>query len=224
VKTIKIFITGLLLSGASWAQAQTPEPAPSPDTAPALETAPPALSQAASKPENEVAKAIPATPAFVRKPQFSFAMGSQFSRFGHAAYLQPTVSLPLTPRLQAFASVQFMNSFGPTFYRAGAEAGSLGLNSRGQQAYVVMAGGQYAVSEKLNITGSIWRDLSRYSGMPQYLANPFPAAGSQGMMFRAQYKVNDRFSVSGGVRYGAHPGDQGYNRSFYPDYNSPFGF
>jgi hypothetical protein len=215
LKTIKIFITNLLLGSALWAQGQT---------APALEAAPPALSEPAPKPEGRVEKATGTPAPFIRKPQFSLAMGSQFSRYGHAAYLQPTVSVPLTQRLEAFASVQFLNSFGPAFYRTGSEVGSFGPGSRGQQAYLVMAGGNYAVNEKLQITGSIWRDLAHNSGMPQYPVHAFSPAGTQGMQFRAHYKVNDRFSVSGGLRYQNGSGNTGYNPLYYQGYNSPFGF
>jgi hypothetical protein len=217
VKTIKILITGLLLSSTLWAQAQTTE------STPALESAPPALMEQASQPQIAAEKANPEPKAFVRKPQFSLDMGSQFSRFGHAAYLQPTLTLPLSPRFQAFASVQFLNTFGPTFYRANSETGTSGLSSRGQQSYVVMAGGNYVVNEKLNITGSLWRDFSRYSGLAPQWVNPFSPAGSQGMMFRAHYKVTNNFSVSGGIRYGNGPGYSGYNPMFYQGYNSPFG-
>ena len=218
MKTIKILFTGLLWSGAVWAQAQMAE-AP-----PALEAAPPAQAETAQKPETEIDAPPPAAAVLRRKPQFSMAMGSQFSRFGHAAFLQPTVSLPITSRFQAFASVQFLNTFGPAFYSPGAEGGSLATTSRGQQSYVVMAGGNYALNDKWNFTGSIWRDFSQMKGMPQHPVIIFSQAGSQGMMFRAQYKVNDRFSVSGGFRYGNGGGYNGYHHSLYQPYNSPFGF
>jgi hypothetical protein len=220
LKTIKLLFTGLLLSSAIWAQAQTPAP----EAAPALDAAPPALAEPPQNPETGQAVPGLAPAVFNRKPQFSMAMGSQFSRFGHAAFLQPTVSLPITPRFQAFASVQFLHTFGQTFYAPGAEGGFLAANTRGQQSYVVMAGGNYALNEKWNFTGSIWRDFSQMKGMAQHPVNLFSPAGSQGMMFRAQYKVNDRFSVSGGVRYGNGSGYNGYHHSLYQPYNSPFGF
>jgi hypothetical protein len=217
LKKITIYLTGLLLAGALGVQAQTAAP----ETAPALEAAPPALTQPAPRAETTVEKAMPAP--FVRKPHFSLNMGSQFSRFGQASFLQPTVAYPLTRRLQAFASLQFMHTFGPSFYRTGPEAGAFGAESRGQQSYVVMAGANYAVTEKLNITGSIWRDFSNYSGRPQPFINPFSPAGTQGMMFRAHYKITDNLSVSGGVRYGNGRGYQGYNPHLYQDYYAPFG-
>jgi hypothetical protein len=220
LKTIKIFFTAFLLGSAVWVQAQTAAP----ETPPALDAAPPALSEGETKPQPAAQKPRPAPAAFVRKPQFSLSMGSQFSRFGQAAYLQPTVSYPLTRRLQAFASLQYLHTFGPGFYRTGPEAGASGFDSRGQQSYVVMAGGNYAVNEKLHITGSLWRDFAMTNGMAPQRLNPFLPAGSQGMMFRAHYKINDNLSVSGGLRYGNGRGYQGYNPHFYPDYNSPFGF
>jgi hypothetical protein len=220
LKKIKLFLTTILLGSAAWVQAQTA----SPETAPALEAAPPALSEGPTKPQPAAEKARPETAAFVRRPHFSLSMGSQFSRFGQASFLQPTVAYPLTRRFQAFASMQFVHSFGPGFYQTGTETGALGFGSRSQQSYVVMAGGNYAVNEKLNITGSLWRDFAVTSGMAPHRVNPFSPAGSQGMMFRAHYKINDHLSVSGGLRYGNGRGYQGYNPHFYHDYNSPFGF
>jgi hypothetical protein len=151
-------------------------------------------------------------------------MGSQFSRFGQAAFLQPSLAYPITRRFQAFASLQFISTFGPGIYPGGYEAGAAGFGSRPQQSYVVMAGGNYAVNEKLTITGSIWRDLSMASGMAPHRFSPFSPAGTQGMMFRAHYKITDNLSVSGGVRYGNGRGYQGYNPHFYQDYYSPFGY
>jgi hypothetical protein len=216
LKKIKIAITGLLLSSATWAMAQTAPPA--------LDATPPALEAPLSKPEEDAGKTPPAAAPFVRKPQFSLAMGSQFSRFGQAAFVQPTLSFPVTPRFQAFASVQFLHTFGPSFYRVGAEGSPAGLGYRGQTSYVVLAGGHYALTEKLNITGSLWRDLSQLGGNAPQPLNLFSPAGTQGMTLRAHYKVNDRFSVSGGVRYGNGRGYAPYGSSFYHDYSSPFGY
>lgn len=216
MKKIKILFTGLLLSGAFWAQGQNPEA----DSAPELNAAPPALIGNTPKPESPADK--PALPAFSRKPQFSMSLGSQFSRFGQASYLQPTVSLPVTRRFQAFASMQFISTYGPAFYRAGYEGANFGATTSRQQSYLVMAGGQYAVNEKWNLTGSIWRDISQLKGMNQP-TNLFSPAGSQGMMLRAHYKVNDRFSVSGGVRYGSG-GYNPYSPISGQSYPMPFGY
>lgn len=218
MKKITIILSALLLGSGFWAQAQT-----APETAPALDAAPPALSEPETKPQTATEKVTPAPAAFVRKPHFSLSMGSQFSRFGQAAYLQPTVSYPLTRRFQAFASLQFINTFGSGFYPAGYEAGAPGFGSRSQQSYVVMAGGSYMVNEKLNITGSLWRDFAMTSGMAPQRLNPFSPAGSQGMMLRAHYKITENLTVSGGVRYGNGRGFHGYNPHFYQDYYSPFG-
>jgi hypothetical protein len=226
LKKIKIFLICTLVCGALWVQGQTAVQ----ETTPALEGAPPELAEPLAAPTQNTGDreaALDAAPAvFSRKPQFSMSMGSQFSRLGHAAYLQPTVALPITQRFQAFASLQFINSFGPGFYRPGAEPVMLGAGSRSRQSYVVMAGGNYMLNEKWNFTGSIWRDFSSLKGMGQQPVNLFSPAGGQGMMFRAQYKVNDRFSVSGGFRYGSgggYNGYHGYRQPFYQDYNSPFG-
>lgn len=151
-------------------------------------------------------------------------MGSQFSRFGHAAYLQPTVAMPLTRRFQAFASVQFGSTFGPAYYQPRTEGNAFAASAGRQQSYVVMAGGNYAVNDKLHFTGSIWRDFSRMKGMAQQPVNLFSPAGSQGMMLRAHYKVTGNLSVSGGFRYGNGGGYNGYHHSIYQPYTSPFGF
>lgn len=221
LKKIYIPLLALMLGSAGLVQAQTA----SPEEAPALETAPPAIGSPAKTLETEAPAASLTVPgAFPRKPQFSLGLGSQFSRYGHAAWVQPTMVLPLTSRFRAFAGVQVLNTFSPRFYRTGMENNAAPSTPGSQVSCLVVAGGQYAVNDKLTLTGSIWRDFASAGSPARQLMNPYFAAGSRGMSFRAQYKINDQLSVSGGLRYGNNPGYPGAHSYFYQDYNSPFGY
>ena len=147
-------------------------------------------------------------------------MGSQFSRFGSAAYFQPTIMYPVSNRLQAFASVSMINSFSPVFGRQSIEGGFPGTSNFSRQNYIVNVGGNYAVSDRLNLTGSIWRDISKNNYLPNVPINVFSPAGTNGMMFRAHYKVTENLSISGGFRYSN--GNRYYNPIYQP--YDPFGF
>lgn len=219
MKKIYITLFALLLGSAGWAQAQTAA-----EEAPALESAPPGLGSPAGKPAEAAANSLAAPAAFSRKPQFSLGLGSQFSRYGHAAYVQPTMVLPISPRFRAFAGLQVLNTFGPAFYPTGAENNLAGARSAHQVSYLAVAGGQYDVNEKLTLTGSIWRDFAGAGSPNRQLMNPYFATGSSGLSFRAHFKINDQLSVSGGMRYGNNPGYRGGHSYLYQGYNSPFGF
>lgn len=219
MKKIYITLFALLLGSAAWAQAQTGAP----EEVPALETAPPALGSMAVKTPEPQANSVPAAAPFSRKPQFSLGLGSQFSRYGHAAYVQPTMVLPLTSRFRAFTGLQVRNTFGPGFYAAGAESNGASARPQHQVSYLAVAGGQYDVNAKLTLTGSIWRDFAGSGNPNRHLMNPYFAPGSTGMSFRAHFKINDQLSVSGGLRYGNNPGYRGGHSYMYQDYNSPFG-
>jgi hypothetical protein len=196
---------------------QTPATAVSPE----LQSAPPAITVAADSIATTVKKPTVTKPGFTPgKMQYSFAVGSQFSRFGTAAYFQPSILFPVTNRFRAFASVSFINTMGASFGRQPLDAGYPGATSFARQHYVVHAGGNYMVNERLNLTGSIWRDFSNRNYLPYTSMNAFSPGGTSGMLLRANYKITENLSISGGFRYS---NGNNFINPFYQDY-SPFGF
>lgn len=93
--------------------------------------------------------------------------------------------------------------------------------NNGGSHYIMSAGVDYLASNRLILSGNIWRD---FSNMPQNSYNPY-SPGRLGADLRATYKITENFSVTGGIRYsdGASPfGNPYYN----PGYSSfgPSGF
>jgi len=171
-------------------------------SAPELSATPPALAET-EKPAPEIKTPAPVTGFYTPgKIQYQFSTGAQFSRFGSATYFQPSILFPVTKRFSTFASVNFINTYGPVFNRYSSESGFTGASANsGQLHSVVQLGGNYVVNEKLNITGSVWRDFSKQPPLYNMPINVFSPGGTQGMQFRAHYKVTNNFSVSGGLRY-----------------------
>ncbi|UOQ76315.1 hypothetical protein MUN84_17325 [Hymenobacter sp. 5516J-16] len=93
-----------------------------------------------------------------------------------------------------------------------------------QNRYLLQGGGQYALSPRLLLTGSAWKDLTPTAGAP---VNPYAGFGGNlgsGVNLRADYHITENFSVSGGVR--VSNGASTYPGAYSPLYNSgaPFGF
>ena len=185
---------GLCLSVVSFGQGAS--------SAQELSTTPPVLDQN-TKPTPQNEAPTPATSFYTPgKIQYQFSTGAQFSRFGSATYFQPSILFPVTKRFSTFANVNFIYSYGSTFGRRLSDSEFIGVNSNQEQLHsLVQVGGNYIVNEKLNLTGSVWRDFSKQTAFKNMPINVFSPGGTQGMQLRANYKVTNNLSVSGGFRY-----------------------
>lgn len=135
-----------------------------------------------------------------RKISYGLSAGTQFSRlFGTAAFLEPSVLFPVTKRFSGFASVNMITTFGANPYLFGNDSFTSNYTPIRNQRFILNAGGNYMVNDRLNLTGSVWRDFSK-NPMPAPL-NLYMPGGTNGMSLRANYKVTENFSVSGGIRY-----------------------
>ncbi|QNF33719.1 hypothetical protein HUW51_13680 [Adhaeribacter swui] len=208
--------TFLLLCFLSWSWAglaQTTNAQPT-----ELNSAPPAIETPVITPPvvTNATKDLSVKPA--RKVSYGLSMGTQYSPLlGTATYLEPSVLVPITKRFSGFASVSMISAFNTYPNRFGQD-NAAALNNRWSQHYIVHAGGNYLVNDRLNLTGSVWRDLSKNPGLrPVNLLMP---GGSNGMSIRASYKVTDNFSVSGGLRYS---NGNAYQNSWYNPASS-FGY
>lgn len=193
-KNIFLLGLGLIWSVSGFSQATT--------GAQELNTIPPAQTELIKPTQPEVSVTPAAGFYTPGKIQYNFSVGSQFSRFGSATYIQPSISYPLTKRFSTFASVSFVQTYGSMFGRYPLESELPGASFNQRQLHsVVQLGGNYVVNEKLNITGSVWRDFSKQSAIYNMPINVFSPGGTKGMQFRANYKLTDNLSVSGGFRY-----------------------
>ncbi|WP_146153669.1 hypothetical protein [Adhaeribacter arboris] len=183
-----------------------------------LNSTPPTLETTITKPDSGSTTHAPAGKP-VRKISYSMSAGAQFSPgWGSATYLEPSVSIPITKRFSGFASLNLISTYGMGYNWLGRENTTATFTPLRNQHLILHAGGNYRVTDRLRFTGSVWRDLSKNT-MPTPV-NRYMPGGTNGMMFRAHYKVSDNFSISGGLRYS---NGNTYQNSWYNP-ASPYGF
>ncbi|KUG07254.1 hypothetical protein [Solirubrum puertoriconensis] len=143
----------------------------------------------------------------LRKPLVSYNLqaGASFAgRYGSATYLSPQANFQVSNRLTLFAGGTFMRFMpGAAYYPATTEGGAPRANLRtGTNHYLLYGGGTYALSPRLALTGSAWKDMT--PGLPNMgsAVNPYSGFSNlgQGVNLRADYKITENISVSGGVR------------------------
>ncbi len=179
----------------------------------------------ATVPAPEVMKPA-AKPSFAG-PRLSYGLnaGTSISNMGSASYLEPSVRYQVTNRFRGFASFSYMAVMPQSYKTTTPEGGTIMRRTGASSHYIVSAGGEYLLSDRLILSGRVWKDLSQAPGQnPMYNRyNGFMNPGRQGADFRATYKITEHLSVTGGVRYtdGASP----FYNPYGPGYgNSPFGY
>ncbi|HEX8427974.1 hypothetical protein [Hymenobacter sp.] len=147
-------------------------------------------------------------------PRQSFRVNAGFmtaGRFGSASYISPEAGYKLSNRLTVFTGMTYMRLTPGLGTRSVADGAPRALS--GSNQYLIQAGAQYAVSPRLALTGTVWKDLS--SPVPRGMTvNPYAGFGGNmgsGVSLRADYMINENLTISGGIRtgngqYGAYPG------------------
>ncbi|WP_205501912.1 hypothetical protein [Rufibacter psychrotolerans] len=164
---------------------------------------------------------------FVPRVSYGLNAGAGFSNLGSVSYVEPRVQYRVTPRFQVFSSLTMLQTWGgPTFRAATGEGSSTLMTAAPSRQYLLHVGGTYAMSERLLLSGSVWKDLGPSSGN-RWNSNPFVYGRmpNQGFHFQAQYQVAPNVTISGEVRYsnGANGNLWGYG---YPGagFHSPWGY
>ena len=150
-----------------------------------------------------------------KKVSFSLAAGTMIGSHGMATYLAPSMYYRLNSKFSLFTGFTYLNTnFSP--HR------TEGLQPMATKHYLVNLGGMYQVSDKLQISGSVWRD---FSNVPNQFGNSnnLRQPNRYGTEFNATYKVSDVLTIHGGIRTSnGNPYYNGYNSAFSPA--APFGF
>ena len=145
------------------------------------------------------------------QPSYSLSAGAVFAgRLGTASYLSPSVLLPLTRRFSVFGGLTYLRTMLGTAFGPALPTDQLPAAPTAFNRYLLYAGGQYAVSPRLLLSGTTWKDLTPTSMLR---VNPYAGFNNNlgsGMSLRADYHITENFSVSGGVRVsngvGVYPG------------------
>jgi hypothetical protein len=209
-----ILVASLLYAGQGMAQ----------DVKPSLEPAPvPTETNTDPVTRAETAEAVkPAKPAW-QGPKLSYGLnlGASFSNgFGSATFVEPSVRYQVSSRFRVNTSLAYIHTTPFNTAVAGPEGTTVLYRNGGGSHYIASVGVDYLASERLILSGNIWRD---FSNMPSnQLNNSFYSPGRMGADFRATYKITEHLSVTGGIRYtdGASP----YGNPYYAPYGSRYGY
>ncbi len=202
----------MLYAGQGMAQSVKPSLEPAP--VPAAATTP----AAATAPQEDVKAEKPSW----QGPKLSYAvnMGASFSNgFGSATYVEPSVRYQVSNRFRLNTSLAYVHTSGYNMPLAGPDGTTVVYRNGGGSHYVASVGVDYLASDRLILSGNIWRD---FSNMPaSQFNNSLYSPGRMGADFRATYKITEHLSVTGGIRYtdGASP----YGNPYYSPYGSRFG-
>ena len=166
----------------------------------------------AAEPQIEGAKPTWAGPRL----SYGLSAGASFSNFGSATYLEPSVRYHVSNRFRVNASLTYLNVLPHNTSLATPEGTTVLYRNNGGSHYIASVGVDYLASDRLILSGNIWRDFSNLpaSNLNYGLYSP----GRMGADFRATYKITENFSVTGGVRY-----TDGVSPFYSPFYNPGFG-
>ncbi|WP_210486402.1 hypothetical protein [Rufibacter aurantiacus] len=173
---------------------------------------------------------IKASAPFVPRVSYGLNAGAAFSNFGSVSYVEPRLQYQVSPKFHVFSSLTMLQTWGgPTFRTTTGEGTSTLMTSAPSRQYLLHVGGTYAMTDRLLLSGSVWKDLNPSAANRWNNSNPltYGRLPNQGFHFQAQYQVAPNFTVSGGVRY-SNGGNAGYGYGYgggYPGgFNSPWGF
>ncbi|GAB3200302.1 hypothetical protein ABID22_003549 [Pontibacter aydingkolensis] len=149
------------------------------------------------------------------KLSYGLSAGASFSSgFGSATYLEPTVRYQVSNRFRVNTSLTYINAMPYSTSAVNPEGNTVVYRNNGSSHYIGSVGLDYLASDRLILSGNIWRD---FSNMPaNNLNSSFYSPGRMGADFRATYKITEHFTVTGGIRYtdGATPFNAVYGPGF----------
>lgn len=212
---------GLLWTGQAMAQ----------DAKPSLDAAPaPAVSEAPSittSGTTEAAAVEEVKPSWTGpKLSYSLSAGASFSSgLGNAQYLTPSVRYQVSNRFRVNAGLTYMNVSSYNMPAVTPEGTTIMYRNNGGSHYIASVGVDYLASDRLILSGNIWKDFSNLPA--QNLNYGLYSPGRFGADFQATYKITENLSVSGGLRYseGASPfASPFYNPGFGTYNRSGFGY
>ncbi len=151
-----------------------------------------------------------------KRMSFSIDMGMGFiaSKYNSGAYtyISPYLSYMVTPRFKLDVGgilQQGFNGINKT------EFGSLGGNNTN---VLLFARGNYLVSDRLIISGSVYKTFGNNTISNSDLLKKKNALDNYGMSVGAEYKITDHLTVGAQINY-----SNGNNNPFYQSQYSPYG-
>ena len=154
---------------------------------------------------------------------YGFEMGASFSnsnRYGDyfSTYYRPLISYDVSPRFSINTGVTYINS--QVNNVPVASEYNYQLFSGNISQYNAFIGGEYKLTDRLIVGGSVFYDFTSYQsfdGKPVAKRNNLDNIGYSGYF---KYKVNDNFSIEGEIRINDR---NPYNQNNRPFSNRSFG-
>ena len=217
---IRTLLAGALLwTGQAVAQDVKPSlnaaPAPAESAAPTVQRAAEARTSADEKPSWTGPKL-----------SYSLSTGASFSNgFGNAQFVTPSARYQVSNRFRVNAGLTYMYVSSYNTPAVTPEGTTVMYRNNGGSHYIASVGVDYLASERLILSGNIWKD---FSNLPtQNMNYGLYNRGRMGADFQATYKITENFSISGGLRYreGGSPfGSPFYDPGFGPYNRTGFGY
>ncbi|MCJ8165375.1 hypothetical protein MKJ04_11025 [Pontibacter sp. E15-1] len=199
------------------------------DTKPSLDAAPaPVLTDMpASRVAAQAAEAdTKEKPAWTGpRLSYSLATGMSFSSgYGSSQFITPSVRYQVSSRFRVTAGLTYQNFSAYTTNATTPEGTTVLYRNGGGSQYLASVGVDYLATDRLILSGNIWRDFSNMPAQSLHY-NGLYSPGRMGADLRATYKITDNLSVTGGLRYtnGASPYGNPYYNSGFGSYG-PGGF
>lgn len=135
---------------------------------------------------------------------YGFETGVSFTNSKHSnvfsTFFKPFMSYQLTDRFTLFTGLMYVNSSVHNQYvYSSIEGGYIPFNGSISQYYTYLEG-QYKLSDKLTIGGSVAYDISNYNSLEFTSNNNYNSIDHLGYSGYFKYKVNKSLSVMGEVR------------------------
>jgi hypothetical protein len=154
---------------------------------------------------------------FPRKTEFGLQTGTSFftSSFGtgFSTFVSPHLSYKVSKRFSLGGGISIVNTSLNGFSAYTSEGRKSSLSGYFTDAMVFLSG-QYALSNRVTITGTAYKQFNLFGDIPGMKANDFNNA--QGVYMNVHYKVLDNFHIDAGFGY-----SKGYN-PFYSPYDTFF--
>jgi hypothetical protein len=137
------------------------------------------------------------------KLHYSFSMGAGFANSGSygnyfSTYYRPTISYDLSPKFSINAGITYVNSSVNNLPVSSDY--SYQLFSGNISQYYAFVGGQYKLTEKLSVGGSIFYDITSYNAFDGTKLNKNSGLDNLGYSANFRYKVRKGFYIEGEIR------------------------
>ena len=155
------------------------------------------------------------------KMHYSFEVGAGFgnsSRYGNyfSTYYKPMISYDVSPRFSLNTGISYVNSSVNNIPVIAEN--SYQLFSGNISQYYAFVGGQYKLTDKLSVGGSIFYDFTSYNKLDGTSLNGGSGIDNLGYSANFRFKAAKGLTIEGEIRFNDKNPYQQYSSSFMDDF------